>query len=406
MQEIRVRQDFAHPPETLWRYLIDHEGLIRWAPIQSVTVLRPAADGGAGCRRRLEAELMPGLSRSFDEEVTLARAPERFEYRVIAGLPFRHHYGIIDLHPIGEGTRLIWRIRFELAIPFLGRLLRQRLEDDLKASLQRLNQLVRAEYTVSDRALRGRLLEDSSEKGAWHLRARERCDRLRRTAIRFKKQGSEHYWFARVYQRVQESLLALVEEGHFIHPDWVLRLCVRLHEIYEGNMNLWESGRRAEVEFHWSGAFEAAELGGKWWRKGADASYHALGAAVRVHIREDLPRALATIYRDYYEPEPELDPRVFLEDFIRVQPIFEAARRLLARELPPTSLTRKVAKQLTPKALRALLFEDPPTEIALECRRAWLRGLQLLKLLQDPDGARGLRFPESLPDRHRVTTEE
>jgi hypothetical protein len=398
MQRIRLGYDFAHPPEIVWRYLLDHEGMIRWSGLDQVELLRSVGGGGVGSVRRVSYSPygLPGLG--IEEEICGALKEERLEYRIIKGLPLRHHYGIIGLEKVGTGTRLSWRVNFIAKIPGLGRVIKAMWESLLRDALKRLDRLMRAEYSVVGADLRGQLL--SGEDVLWRQRARDHCERLRETALRFKKCGSPHYWFARSYLNVQDSALALVDQGHFIQPGWVLRLFVRFHQIFESNLLAWESGHRAEVEFHWEEAFSAAELGGKWWINQAEGIAHALRRAAWAHLVEDLPRALSTTYWEYYSKVEGLDYESFAEDFYRLHPVFEAGERGLKSELPKPTFQESVLNQMVPRMIRRRIFQQNIFDIRRERRRAWERGRNLVRLLADPDGRHGTRFPKGVVDSH------
>jgi hypothetical protein len=46
-------------------------------------------------------------------------------YRLVGGVPLlRDHLGEVRFEPDGDGTRVVWRCRFESRIPGLGGLLR------------------------------------------------------------------------------------------------------------------------------------------------------------------------------------------------------------------------------------------------------------------------------------------
>lgn len=391
MQRIRLGHDFPHPPSVVWKYLLDHEGMIRWTGLERVELLRSVGNGGVGTIRRISFGPYGLPALAIDEEITGARKDRRLEYRIIAGLPLRHHYGIIGLEPLGSGTRLSWRVNFIAKVPGMGAVVKAMLDSLLKDAMHRLERLMLAEHSIHGDELRGQLLPE--EDALWRQRGHDHCERLRQCALRFKKCGSPHYWFARSYLNVHESILGLVDQGHFVHPGWVLRLMARFHQIYESNLLAWESGDQDAVEFHWQEAFQAAEMGQKWWINPAEGIAHALRRAVWAHLVEDLPRALSTTYWEYYSKIDGLSFETFFEDFNRLHPVFEAAQRGLKMELPQPTLQESIATQLIPKIIRRRIFQQNVFDIRRERRRAWERGHNLVKLLADPDGKKGTRFP-------------
>lgn len=396
MQKIRLGYDFAHPPELIWRYLLDHEGMVRWFDVDSVKMLRTVGKGSVGSVRRLTlaigrnwpgAGLWGGGPRiHIDEEITGVDPERRLEYHVISGLPFRHHYGIVGLERLGTGCRLSWRVNFSLKTPGFESVLARSMEAWIRRALPQLDRLMRAEYSLTGAPLSGSLLCDDDEP--FLEQARERYQRLGGISLRFKKCNSNHYWFARSYHRAQESLLSLVDEGSFIHPGWVLRLMIRFHDFYESNLKLWEGGRRSEVEYHWQEAFAAAELGPKWWLSQAEAALYGLRRAVWAHLCEDLPRALALTYWQYYSKQDSVEYETFAEDFTRIHPIFEVAQRALLRELPARDTKDMLLGYALPERLRHLLLRADPFDIRKERNRAWKRGQLQVQLLTEEKKAR------------------
>jgi hypothetical protein len=395
MQRIRLGYDFAHPPAIIWRYLMDHEGMARWTGLERVEVLRRVGGGGVGTVRRMSYGPYGLPALSIDEEICGASVEKRLEYRVVSGLPVKHHYGIIGLEPFGEGTRLSWRINFILKVPGLGRVLKAMWGSLLEDAMARLDRLMRAEYSVHGEEL-GHLL--SQDDALWRSKGALHTDRLRRCTLRFKKCGSPHYWFSRSYLNVHESALALVDQGHFVQPGWVLRLMVRFHEIYEKNLLAWESGDLKDVEFHWQEAFKAAELGQNWWIHQAEGIAYALQRAVWAHLVEDLPRSLAMTYWQHYAELEGASYESFFEDFNRLHPIFETAQRGLKMELPSPTLQESILTQLVPRLIRRRIFQQNIFDIRRERRRAWERGRNLVKLLNDPQGRSATALPKGIAD--------
>lgn len=122
MIEIEVARTFPVPPERVWARYTDHASWTAWAGLGSATVVRPGTPppNGAGAVRRLGAA---GIT--VDEEVVDFDPPRRMTYRLVrGGFPLRDHLGEVVLIPEAGGTRLVWRVRCETAIPGTAGLIR------------------------------------------------------------------------------------------------------------------------------------------------------------------------------------------------------------------------------------------------------------------------------------------
>ena len=121
MQQVEVVRTFAEPPERVFAVYTDHAGWSRWAGIGSsrLEVAGRTHRNGAGAVRVLG----PGPFAAR-EEVLDFEPPRRMTYRVVGGGMLRNHLGEVLFEPDGGGTRIVWRCRFDPAIPGLGGLLR------------------------------------------------------------------------------------------------------------------------------------------------------------------------------------------------------------------------------------------------------------------------------------------
>jgi uncharacterized protein YndB with AHSA1/START domain len=122
VQQIVVTRDFDAPLERVWARYTDHRGWSRWAGIGRVTLARegrPEPDG-VGCVRVIG----PGPF-AVHEEVLEFEPPHRMVYALTEGLvPIRNHRGEVTFAPLpAGGTRVVWRCRFDSAVPLLGGLL-------------------------------------------------------------------------------------------------------------------------------------------------------------------------------------------------------------------------------------------------------------------------------------------
>jgi uncharacterized protein YndB with AHSA1/START domain len=118
VQEVEVRRHFAAPRERVFEAYTDHARWNEWAGFS---------------KSWLEVEGSPnrngtGAVRGFGqgpvtvfEEVLDFEPPKRMTYRVVrGGLPMRNHLGEVTFEPEGDGTRVVWRCRFDSKIPGLG----------------------------------------------------------------------------------------------------------------------------------------------------------------------------------------------------------------------------------------------------------------------------------------------
>jgi uncharacterized protein YndB with AHSA1/START domain len=122
MQEVEVVRRFSEPPERVFAVYTDHAGWSRWAGIGGSRLARSGHPhpNGTGALRVLG----PGPFAAR-EEVLDFEPPKRLTYRVVGGgIPFRDHLGEVLFEPDAGGTRVVWRCRFESALPGLGPLLR------------------------------------------------------------------------------------------------------------------------------------------------------------------------------------------------------------------------------------------------------------------------------------------
>ena len=136
VQEVEVSRHFDAPPQAVWEVYTDHAGWKDWAGFS---------------RSWLETEGRPdrngtGAVRAFGmgpviayEEVLDFEPPKRMTYRVQrGGIPMRDHLGEVRLEPEGDGTRIVWRCRFESRIPGIGGLLRVMVVKTFRQALEGL----------------------------------------------------------------------------------------------------------------------------------------------------------------------------------------------------------------------------------------------------------------------------
>jgi hypothetical protein len=128
------------------------------------------------------------------------------------------------------------------------------------------------------------------------------------------------------YLFVTEELLRLLATGRFAHPTWILRSIPLFYRYYA------RSADGHDLESHWQTSFARMDSAFKV-RRPLVAVGRCIVQGMRAHIDEDLPRALALLYRERYV---ELCDYVRLRaDFYCLAPAFDIAARRVAEAVPP-----------------------------------------------------------------------
>jgi carbon monoxide dehydrogenase subunit G len=135
MQEVKVQAEVGAALEDVWSVFTDHAGWQRWAGVDEVVVRQPGepAPNGLGAILVRRAR---GLA--VEEEITAFEPPRRLVYQLVGGLPLRDHEGEVYFEPLGERTRIDWRVRFRPWLPGTGGLLAQLLRRQMEGVLRRL----------------------------------------------------------------------------------------------------------------------------------------------------------------------------------------------------------------------------------------------------------------------------
>jgi uncharacterized protein YndB with AHSA1/START domain len=121
VQQVEVVRRFDAPPERVFAVYTDHAGWSRWAGVGSSRLAVPGQPdpNGTGAVRVLGTGPL-----AVREEVLDFDPPKRMTYRLVGGGILRDHLGEVLFEPDAGGTRIVWRCRFESAVPGLGPLLR------------------------------------------------------------------------------------------------------------------------------------------------------------------------------------------------------------------------------------------------------------------------------------------
>ena len=122
MQHVEVTRRIAGPVEEVFATYTDHVGWAEWGGVARAEIEREGdpPPNGAGCIRVLGPR---GFAAR--EEIVSFDPPKRMTYRILSGgLPIRDHLGEVDFEADGDGTRILWRCRFDSKVPGLGPLFR------------------------------------------------------------------------------------------------------------------------------------------------------------------------------------------------------------------------------------------------------------------------------------------
>ena len=328
---LSFEQRLPAPPAAVWPFLVEPDLLARWS-LASVRSLAPGdgdSPGGVGALRRITIHAS-GAHLSFDEVVERAEPPRRFVYRVVRGLPLRDHRGEILLEAEGAGSLLCWEVDFDLLVPGAEIVARRVLDVQLRRSLAALARVVEdaAPATLDTSSF----ADDVSALVALETEADGILSEQRALADRFGHDADPKYWFARVYQYVTEGQLAFCRDGRLTHRAWVMRLLPRFHAYYAGNLRRYVGDLPGTAESHWQVAFRAMDRGSR----GATAAVAGLLHGVAAHIEDDLPRALAEVYRSHYRGRCSYAR--FRADYLLMADIFTRASDRLMAEMPRSFL--------------------------------------------------------------------
>ncbi|HEX9620957.1 MAG TPA: DUF5995 family protein [Polyangiaceae bacterium] len=138
--------------------------------------------------------------------------------------------------------------------------------------------------------------------------------------LRARRPTPQQYWFSALHADVSEALLDLARDGHFEHTDWVYLVMWRFDDRYlEACRALRDASRHESVDPEWEAAFERMD------RRGLPLL--SVLESLEVHIRHDLPLALARSYREARERDASLRFEDLREDFEAMEPAFEHARK-------------------------------------------------------------------------------
>jgi uncharacterized protein YndB with AHSA1/START domain len=349
--KLSFEQHLPASPGAVWPFITDPELMNRWsaAHIDRVAPGDTAMPGDVGELRRVTVRSL-GKTVHFDEVIEHSEPEKRVVYRIIAGLPVRHHRGEITLAPERGGTLLRWDVEYAFLLSVMSMGAQAILVPQLRESLGALARVCEDAPTLT---YRRRSWFDEGDDDPGVLQEAQRIhEEQRAIADRMEAEGDPKQWFARVYEYVTETQIASCRAGRTTHKGWVLRLIPRFHACYIENLRRFTGEEDGPVEHHWRGAFSAME------RAESPGEVFAVGLllGVRAHIEQDLPRMLADVYIEHYARRCGYGR--FRADFLLMQGILRrAADRLLKRVsatyLPP--LAWMLGPMVPPEARDAVM---------------------------------------------------
>jgi uncharacterized protein YndB with AHSA1/START domain len=342
------------PPAAVWPYLTDPARMNEWSSAK-VRQLEPgdgAKPGAVGELREVSIAWGKHVTR-LEEVIEYADPPRTLVYRVVrmvGALPAREHRGEITLEEAGKGTHLRWDVDMTFAHTAIEALVRRVVEPQLAASLDALTRVV-VGAPVAELEPAAPIEEHAALALLWADAAGVLLEQ-KAIAERLAKKNDPKQWFSRVYALVTENQLEACRAGRFRHPAWVLRLVLAFHRYYVGSLRGWVE--RGDVEAHWARAFGAMEDAARRKATPFEAAGYCVAKGAKAHIEDDLPRALAEVYREHYA---EICGYArFRADYAQMGFIFRDAEERMMAEMPREgfSLFRRVVGRLPQEAKDAL----------------------------------------------------
>lgn len=136
-QSINITHEFSSPVEQVFGYLAEHENL---ELIFMPAVVSRECDGdvdrnGVGSVRKLKLPFAP----PFYESVIDYEPNRRIVYRIIRGGIIKNHRGSMEFASTERGSALYYEIVFEGKVPFVGSIVKTRLEASVRSGLGELD---------------------------------------------------------------------------------------------------------------------------------------------------------------------------------------------------------------------------------------------------------------------------
>jgi uncharacterized protein YndB with AHSA1/START domain len=348
--------DLPVPPERAWPWIAEPTLMSRWseARIESVALGDADHPGGTGARRRVH---LPGPGRNvLDEVVVHGDAPDRLVYQVIGNPVVLHHRGTQTITRTAGGARLRWVVEITLAARALEWAAERQLRPSLERSIEAMARLAREPVDALPLPP-ARDLGEAEVFRALRADAEAVRDAQRAWADRLLAADDDRGWFARVYQHVTEEQLAACDAGSFEHPGWVLRLLLAFHPLWERPLRQRLSELDGDVPAHWQRAHALAERAASATTNHYERAVRSIFGGMRAHIEDDLPRAMADVFRAHYAGRCRFAR--MRADYVRMAPIFDRAGERVQAWFPRSEWTTRarMIDTFTPTFLRTTLID-------------------------------------------------
>jgi hypothetical protein len=106
IQRIAAETTTEAAPDAVWSLLGDRSTWPSWSPLGSHAGERPGKDGTPDGLGGI-ARFVTGRN-SVREEIVEREPPRRLSYALLSGLPLRDYRAVVELEPVGPGTRIRW----------------------------------------------------------------------------------------------------------------------------------------------------------------------------------------------------------------------------------------------------------------------------------------------------------
>lgn len=152
MDQIEVREEIRAPIAAVFEALSDHERFFRGYGVKKsvVTTHGKTEKNGLGAIREID---VPPLH--FVEEVIAFDRPRRFDYLIRRvtmfgrALPMEHELGWLELEEKAGVTLVVWRSRFTVGVPVIGKYIAKAMVPQTQRAFARLMKQAKRELEAA-----------------------------------------------------------------------------------------------------------------------------------------------------------------------------------------------------------------------------------------------------------------